>query len=63
MAKHRNIRVRGGQRKNIDPAALLPVLLALAEGGERSHTTADSPDVFGAAIEDLWQSPSGEDAQ
>jgi hypothetical protein len=58
MASSKRITVRGKQRSDIDPLVLLHVLLAIAE--EREHEDGDrpvSPDVFGAAIADLQESP------
>ncbi|MDB2210878.1 hypothetical protein [Mycobacteroides abscessus] len=52
MARYVRVRAIGEQRKDIDPAAMLQILLAVAFGEEHLDTAMPSPDVFGAAIED-----------
>lgn len=52
MARYIRVRASGEQRKDIDPAAMLQILLAVAFGEEYLEAEMPSPDVFGAAIED-----------
>jgi hypothetical protein len=53
MAKQRKIIVHGEPRADLDPAALLQLLLTIdTEDPARSPAPQSSPDVFEAAVED-----------
>lgn len=52
MAEQRKIIVRGSPRSDLDPKALLQVLLAAASQADGPSPSTPSPDVFEAAVED-----------